>query len=134
MMDLLLLITIDAPAMQPSLSNPGDSSALVAVVQWIQGALLGSAANAVAVIAVAAIGFMMLRGRIDIRRGVTVIVGCFLLFGASSIAAAISGSVSDDPPSDLSVAVPSPPPLPKPRPTAVPSAYDPYAGASVPIR
>jgi type IV secretory pathway VirB2 component (pilin) len=135
-MALLLQATIGDSAIQPSLADPSGSSALVAAVQWVQSALLGSVANVVAVIAVAAIGFMMFRGRVDLRHGVTVIIGCFLLFGATGIAAALSDSVSDEPPSDLPVELPiSPrPPLPKAQPSAAPSAYDPYAGASVPPR
>jgi type IV secretory pathway VirB2 component (pilin) len=133
---LLLQAAIGVSAIQPSLADPSGSSALVAAVQWVQGALLGSVANVVAVIAVAAIGFMMLRGRVDLRHGVTVIIGCFLLFGAAGIAAALSGSVSDEQPSDLPIEVPNspPPPLPKPHPSTAPIPYDPYAGASVPPR
>ncbi len=40
-------------------------------------------------IAVAMIGFMMLTGRLNWRFGATVIVGCFVLFGAGSIVSGI---------------------------------------------
>jgi type IV secretion system protein VirB2 len=46
-------------------------------------------ATAVAVIAVAAIGFMMLTGRINWRYGATVVLGLFVLFGAGSIVGGI---------------------------------------------
>jgi type IV secretory pathway VirB2 component (pilin) len=46
------------------------------------GHLLGNVATAVAVMAVAAVGFMMLTGRMNWRFGATVIIGCFILFGA----------------------------------------------------
>ncbi len=128
-------ITIGDSAIQPSLSDPGGSSAVVAAVEWVQSALLGSVANAVAVIAVAVLGMMMFRGRVDVRRGLTVIFGCFLLFGAAGIAAALSSSVSDVPLRDVTTEIPvSPPPLPKPQPSTPPRAYDPYAGAAVPPR
>ena len=42
-----------------------------------------------AVIAVAAVGFMMLTGRMDWRRGLTVVIGAFIVFGAVSIVAGI---------------------------------------------
>jgi type IV secretory pathway VirB2 component (pilin) len=42
---------------------------------WLQGTLLGTVATTIAVIAVASMGFLMLAGRIDWRRGVTVVVG-----------------------------------------------------------
>ena len=44
---------------------------------------------AVAVVAVAIVGFMMLTGRMNWRHGVTVILGCFVLFGAAAIVAGI---------------------------------------------
>ena len=50
----------------------------------------------VAVIAVASVGFLMLTGRINWRYGATVIVGCFILFGAASIVAGIQSTASLD--------------------------------------
>lgn len=69
--------------------DPQGSGVLVNAVNWLQGTLLGTVATTVAVIAVAAVGFMMLTGRIDWRRGAVVIVGCFIVFGAASIVAGI---------------------------------------------
>ncbi|MBT2134652.1 TrbC/VirB2 family protein [Croceibacterium sp. LX-88] len=71
------------------MTNPQGSGVLVGAVNWLQGTLLGTVATTVAVIAVAAVGFMMLTGRINWRHGATVIVGCFILFGAASIVAGI---------------------------------------------
>jgi type IV secretion system protein VirB2 len=51
--------------------------------------LLGTVATVAAVIAVAAVGFMMLTGRMNWRHGATVILGCFVLFGAGAIVAGI---------------------------------------------
>ena len=64
----------------------------------ITGAGLGgSLALAVAsqcptVMAVAAVGFMMLTGRMNWRFGATVIIGVFILFGAASIVSGIQAA------------------------------------------
>lgn len=76
------------------LADPEGSGVLVSAVQWLQGTLLGTAATVVAVIAVATVGFMMLTGRINWRYGATVILGCFILFGAASIVAGIQSTAS----------------------------------------
>ena len=103
---------------------------MLAAARWLQGTLLGTIATTVAVIAVATMGSMMLAGRIDWKRGVSLVVGCFILFGAPSIAAGIQSYVKGDaaytpPIYSPASSVPSPPPLPA-------TPYDPYAGASVP--
>jgi type IV secretion system protein VirB2 len=72
--------------------NPQGSGPILAAVEWLQGTLLGNVATAVAVIAVAFIGFMMLTGRMNWRYGITVIVGCFILFGAASIVSGIQSA------------------------------------------
>lgn len=69
--------------------DPQGSGPIVAALGWLQGTLLGNVATAVAVIAVAMVGFMMLTGRMNWRFGATVIVGCFVLFGASAIVTGI---------------------------------------------
>ncbi len=74
-----------------SLDPPG-SNAILAGVSWLQGTLLGNVATAVAVIAIAAVGFMMLTGRLNWRYGATVIMGCFVLFGASAIVGGIKSA------------------------------------------
>ena len=84
-----------APASaQDSYADPQGSGVLVSAVNWLSGTLLGTIATVVAVIAVAAVGFMMLTGRINWRYGVTVILGCFILFGAASIVAGIQSTAS----------------------------------------
>lgn len=74
---------------QAAQSDPQGSSALLAGVLWLQGSLMGNVATAVAVMAVAAVGFMMLTGRLNWRYGATVILGCFILFGATTIVGGI---------------------------------------------
>lgn len=71
------------------IGDPAGSGVLINAVNWMQGTLLGTIATTVAVIAVAAVGFMMLTGRINWRYGAVVILGCFVLFGAGSIVAGI---------------------------------------------
>ena len=73
-------------------ADPAGSGPIVAALGWLQGTLLGNVATAVAVMAVAAIGFMMLTGRLNWRFGATVIIGVFTLFGAASIVAGIQGA------------------------------------------
>jgi type IV secretion system protein VirB2 len=74
---------------QPAAQDPAGSSPLVAALEWVQGTLLGNLATAAAVIAVAVVGFMMLTGRIEWRRGLTVVIGCFIIFGAVAIVSGI---------------------------------------------
>lgn len=74
------------------LTDPQGSGAIVGAVRWLQGTLLGTVATVVAVIAVAAVGLLMLTGRINWRYGATVILGCFILFGAASIVAGIQAT------------------------------------------
>ncbi len=69
--------------------DPAGSNVILTAVSWLQGTLLGNVATALAVIAVGATGLLMLTGRIDWRRGATVILGCFIVFGAAAIVAGI---------------------------------------------
>lgn len=88
------VFSASAAAAQDALGDPAGSGALVSAVQWLQGTLLGTVATVVAVIAVAVVGLMMLTGRINWRYGATVVLGCFILFGAASIVAGIQSTTS----------------------------------------
>ena len=81
-------------AAQGSVGDPAGSGVIVAAVRWLEGTLLGTIATVVAVIAVATVGLLMLTGRINWRYGATVILGCFILFGAASIVAGIQSTAS----------------------------------------
>jgi type IV secretory pathway VirB2 component (pilin) len=121
----------------PSLADPAGSGAVVAAVRWIENLLLGTAATSVAVVCVAAVGLMMLSGRIDVRRGASVVLGCFILFGAQGIAAALHALSADGGPAAAAIDpdyVPVPYAPPPPAPPPLPRDPDPYAGASVPSR
>lgn len=88
----LAVISIFAPGAafaQYTGADPQGSGPILAALDWLQGSLLGNVATTAAVIAVAAVGFMMLTGRLNWRYGITVVVGCFILFGATSIVAGI---------------------------------------------
>lgn len=63
-----------------------------AAFAWMQATLLGQIATMVAVMAVAAVGFMMLTGRMNWRFGATVIIGCFIIFGAATIVGGIQSA------------------------------------------
>jgi type IV secretory pathway VirB2 component (pilin) len=70
-------------------ADPQGSGPIVNALNWMQGTLLGNVATTAAVIAVAVVGLMMLTGRMNWRFGATVIIGCFILFGATAIVSGI---------------------------------------------
>jgi type IV secretory pathway VirB2 component (pilin) len=114
-------------------------SPLVTAVQWLEALLLGPLALAVGTIAVAAFGFLMLSGRVDVRTGARVVIGCFILFGARSIATGLQAGAAGLGEREASYAAPftTAATLPEPQSIATPSpqapaAYDPYAGAAAP--
>lgn len=92
---LMSVFTLPTPLFaQDSYSDPAGSGVLVGAVGWLEGTLLGTVATVAAVIAVACVGFMMLTGRINWRYGTTVILGCFILFGAASIVGGIRSTAT----------------------------------------
>jgi hypothetical protein len=97
--------------------------------------MLGPIATAVAVLAIASLGFAMLSGRLSVRRGLTAVLGCFVTFGAASIAYGIAGLAGVQ--AAAVAAIHAPPPMPAPQlnldPPPAPAQIDgdPYAGASV---
>lgn len=107
---------------------------LVVAAQWIEELVQGPLAVTFALLAIGATGFMMLNGRLAIRRGFAVTLGCFILFGAPVIARGIMGSAIAS--TGIFTVSPSPPiaavdPSISPPPTATPTVADPYAGASI---
>ncbi len=91
---LARLTAIAAPflPMAAQAQSTAGSGPIEAALFWIQGTMLGNVATAVAVMAVAAVGFMMLTGRLNWRFGATVIIGCFIIFGAATIVAGIQSA------------------------------------------
>ena len=111
--------------------DPGQPSSIVAGVIWVEHALLGTAATTVAVICVAGLGFAFLAGRVPVRRAMTVLVGCFILFGAPSIAAGLSALVLREPPSVLTTREARAPEFGVPKRTlsgTAPDPFNPYPG------
>lgn len=87
---LLASFVVAGPVLAQGVTlDPQGSGAITGALGWIQGTLLGSVATAVAVIAVASVGLMMLTGRMNWRFGATVVIGLFILFGASAIVGGI---------------------------------------------
>ena len=116
-----------------SLADPSGSNAIVSAVQWLEGTVLGTVATVIAVLAVAWLGMMMLTGRTPVRRGLTVVAGCFILFGASTIAAGLRSVVDGGDGAAVAREAAPPPPPPESTPPEYPPANnDPYAGAAVP--
>lgn len=119
--------------MQQSFNGAGEG-VFVSLLAWLQGTLLGSIATTFGVIAIALVGFMMLSGRIDLRRATHAILGCFILFGASTLARGIMKAVSQTSTASEVTAV-QPPAAPLPVPASGQqspvTAFDPYAGATV---
>jgi type IV secretory pathway VirB2 component (pilin) len=75
-------------------TSPAGSGPINNALGWIQGTLLGNLATTAAVIAVAVCGLMMLTGRMNWRFGATVIMGCFILFGATAIVSGIQSTAA----------------------------------------
>lgn len=99
--------------------------------EWMQGALGGSLATSLCVIAIAILGLLLLIGRLQVRRSVEVVLGCFLLLGAGLLADELQqlgqGVAGDQAFGGEQIIIPQtsatqPPP---------PAHYDPYAGASL---
>ena len=80
------------PAAALAQNQPQGSGPITNAVVWMQSILLGPIATSLAVMAVAAVGFMMLTGRMNWRFGATVIIGVFILFGATTIVAGIQSA------------------------------------------
>lgn len=118
-------------ALSAPLADPPGASVLVAAVGWLQATLLGTVATTLAIVAIASVGLMMLAGRLAVRRGLTVVAGCFILFGASSIVAGLQSALAG---AELASAPASPPPATPVLPAPPRAGPDPYAGASLPPR
>lgn len=117
-------------AVSQSLLEPTGVPVLKNSVSWISDLLTGTLAVGLCVLAVAIIGFLLLSGRLAIRQGVRVILGCFILFSARLIAQSISGLWQTDQ-RPLQETVAAVPPDLAPREELPPADYDPYAGASI---
>lgn len=105
-----------------------ESSAIAAAGAWVAGVATGSIATGIATIAIAGVGFSMLAGRIDVRRGAAVILGCFIVFAAPALAGAFVQWAAGGEDERLAAAAAPMAPTPAPPPQ---QPRDPYAGASL---
>jgi type IV secretory pathway VirB2 component (pilin) len=107
---------------------------------WAESALLGTTGTVVAIIAVAMLGYGMLFGRIDLRRSVSVVLGCFIIFGSHAIVSGVIAAVGEDGGGQASrepTLTPGESDLPpahgaSPAPVQPADKADPFAGAAVP--
>jgi type IV secretory pathway VirB2 component (pilin) len=118
-----------ALAVQQSLFEAGGGTPMAESARWIGGVILGEIALGVCVIAVALVGALMLTGRLPLRDGAGIVVGCFVLLTAPVIAVGfvgwgIGGFETSAPPL-VEVVIESP------RPDLPSANFDPYAGASL---
>jgi len=88
--------------------TPVANSPIASAAHWIEAVLLGPVALTIAILAVAAYGFLILSGHVDWRRGVRIVIGCFILFGAPLVATGIMG-VSGSGAADDAIAMHEPP-------------------------
>lgn len=117
---------------QASLFNAPGQPVIEASATWVEQVVGGSTAVAISVIAIALLGFLMMTGRLVLRRATVVVLGCFVLLGSATLADALDqvarGSIgtprSRDERSSATLRTATAPPLP-------PATYDPYAGASL---
>ena len=56
---------------------------------WVTGTLFGTLATVLCVLAVAFVGLALMSGRLALRDALRVAIGCFVLLGASTIAAGL---------------------------------------------
>lgn len=115
-------------------ASPATDSAIGNASSWAMSLTTGSFAVSLAVLAVSGVGFAMLTGRLRIRSGGSVLIGCFVLFGSATIARSLleiaEGSRSNQvPQAQADLFMPSPPALEPPKRQI---SADPYAGAALP--
>ncbi|MEC7796870.1 MAG: TrbC/VirB2 family protein [Pseudomonadota bacterium] len=113
------------------LPPPPETNALSVAAQWIADVLTGPVATSLAVISIAALGYLMLNGRLDLRRGLRIVLGCFILFGAPTIALGLRNATpalarerQQEPQMSTASALTLPSRMAN-------SSADPYAGAAV---
>ena len=108
---------------------PRSAEPLSDAAGWLAVLVTGELALILCTLAVAFIGFVTLQGRLELRRGAAVVLGCFVLLGAPAIASAFlrigqaaSGTNGYAEVKDRELTD---------RPIVPPANYDPYAGASM---
>jgi hypothetical protein len=110
-------------------------SSLATAATWFTSTVSGPIVTSLLTIAVALLGFSMLSGRLPLRRACEIILGCFLLVGATGISTSMlsflpTGVPPSIDPEPVSIEVQALPPLgPDPAPSLpTGNPFDPYAG------
>lgn len=114
-----------------SLLDPPARSVLEPTGTWLTSLLTGSIATSLCVIAVATLGIIMLSGRLPLRRGAQVLLGCFVLLGAPTLAAGLrmlGETINGSGPARVTI---SPDAGAEPEQPLPPADFDPYEGASL---
>jgi len=116
-----------------NMNEVGSANSLTSAVQWIEQTLSGSAATILGTVAIAGVGIMLLSGRVDVRRAACIILGCFMIFGAASIARGLMSAARETLPVPSASADPTPTYIHAASPPhkVTPPGYDPYAGAAL---
>ncbi len=104
---------------------------LGAAGDWTTGVLGGSVATSLCVVAIAILGVLLLTGRLRVRRGAEVVLGCFLLLGAGLLAARLQQLAGDAAGAKRAGGEQVILPADAPPQAPPPANYDPYAGASL---
>jgi ABC-type spermidine/putrescine transport system permease subunit II len=108
---------------------------MTAAGDWVVSLATGSLATTIAIIAVAALGLAMLRGRVPRQRGIAILLGCPVVASAKMIAAGLLGLLDSSPARTAiaqTTATEAGPIRPDPE---MPNDFDPYAGAApAPVR
>jgi type IV secretory pathway VirB2 component (pilin) len=105
------------------------ANVLVSSADWMVAVVTGSAASALGVLSIASLGYLMLSGRLPLRRGALAVLGCFILFGAPTLARGLVNAQAR-PSAPLKTAS-SMHPLRLNTPIPPDTGHDPYAGAAV---
>lgn len=106
---------------------------------WIAGLSTGSIAVSLAVLAVAAIGFQLLSGRLQVRSAARTLLGVFVLLGSGLTATTLIGLVEGSGGRNATAAIlpiaqgpASRPPLPDRQPVPRSNPFDPYGNGRRP--
>ncbi len=95
---------------------------------WMTGLIGGSLAVSLCVIAMGILGMLILTGRLHLRRGAQVVLGCFLLLGSAMLARGMVGLGEGGDAAGAETVLPPPQPSATPLP---PATEDRYSGASL---
>jgi len=85
-------LALFAPEMAQAQTAVDTLEPLEAILESIIGIMTGPIATGVAIVAVAAIGYMWMSGRLEMGRAVAIVFGMILIFGAANIVNALRDS------------------------------------------